>query len=241
MILEQIKSTYEKTKITQRQVQPDPQLIKNIVDEHIQEMNTVNRTITAKKSYTSRVPFIAAEWGNTNFLVELIRKYPDLIWKRNDDKLSIFHIAVEHRHEGVYNLLYEIGAMKDLITPLKDPKNNNMLHLVGKIAKQKRLEDVSGVALQMQRELLWFNEVKNMIPPDYRERKNKDGLTPHELFRKEHKELVTEGEKWMKGTANRCMVVAALIATIVFAAAFTVPGGYSQSNGFPFFPFKSNL
>lgn len=100
--------------------------------------------------------FAAAEAGNTKFVVELIRKYPDLIWKVNDNNQSIFHIAVEHRHEGIYNLLYEIGSMKDLITPLKDPKENNMLHLVGKIAKQKRLQDVSGVALQMQRELLWF-------------------------------------------------------------------------------------
>ncbi|KAJ0715323.1 putative PGG domain-containing protein [Helianthus annuus] len=62
-----------------------------------------------------------------------------------------------------------------------------------------------------------------MIPPTYRERKNKDGLTPHELFTEEPKDLVLPGEKWMKGTTIHYRVVAALIATIVFAAAFTVP------------------
>lgn len=183
-----------------------------------------------KKTYSSRILFVAAEMGNTKFVVELIRKYPDLIWKVNDNNQTIFHIAVKHRHEGIYNLLYEIGSMKDLITPLRDENENNMLHLVGKSAKRKRLQDVSGVALQMQLELLWFKEVEAMIPPSYRERKNKDGLTPHELFTKEHKDLVAQGEKWMKGTASQCMVVAALIATIVFAAAFTVPGGYIQSS-----------
>nr|GEW46797.1 ankyrin repeat-containing domain, PGG domain protein [Tanacetum cinerariifolium] len=137
----------------------------------------------------------------------------------NDNGLSIFHIAVKHRHEGIYNLLYEIGSMKDMITPLRDPNDNNMLHLVGKLAKQKRLEDVSGVDLQIQRELYGL-----------RERKNKDDLTPHELFTKEHKDLVKRCEEWMKGTASQCMVVAALIATIVFVAAFTIPGGYAQSN-----------
>ena len=71
--------------------------------------------------------------------------------------------------------------------------------------------------------------------PHYRERKNKDGLTPHELFTKEHKDLVKQGEDWMKDTASQCMVVAALIATIVFAAAFTFPGGYDQNDGFPIF------
>lgn len=114
-----------------------------------------------KTKYSSRILFVAAEMGNTRFLVELIRKYPDLIWKLNDDGQSIFHIAVKHRHEGIYNILYEIGSMKDLITPLKDKNDNNMLHLVGKIAKKKQLEDVSGVALQMQRELLWFKVCTN--------------------------------------------------------------------------------
>ncbi|KAI3519119.1 hypothetical protein L1887_08144 [Cichorium endivia] len=149
----------------------------------------------ATKKYPSRILFVAAEMGNTSFVIELIRLYPDLIWKVDDDKLSIFHTAVKHRHEGIYNLLYEIGSMKDLITPLKDTNGNNMLHLVGKSAKKKRLEDVSGVAFQMQRELLWFKEVEEMIPPSYRDRKNTDDLTPHELFTKEHKGLVKEGMK----------------------------------------------
>ncbi|GKD14253.1 ankyrin repeat-containing domain, PGG domain protein [Tanacetum coccineum] len=45
----------------------------------------------------------------------------------------------------------------------------------------------------------------------------------------------------MKGTANQCMVVAALIATVVFAAAFTVPGGYNQTNGIPIFKSKATF
>ncbi|KAF5821459.1 putative PGG domain-containing protein [Helianthus annuus] len=171
-----------------------------------------------KKTYSSRILFVAAETGNTIFIVELIRLYPDLIWKVNDHNQSIFHIVVKHRRKGICNFLYEIGSMKDLITPLRDENDNNMLHLVGKNTKQKRLQDVSG-------------EVEAMIPPTYRERKNKDGLTAHELSTEEHKDLVLQGEKWMKGTTIHCMVVAALIATIVFAAAFTVP----QMTGIPIF------
>ncbi|KAL8246853.1 hypothetical protein R6Q59_008069 [Mikania micrantha] len=211
------------------------------LQKHIHKSITNMRFATLKKSYSSQILFVAAEMGNTMFLVELIHGYPDLIWKVNDNNQSIFHIAVKHRHEGIYNLLYEIVAMKDLITPLTDEHENNMLHLVGTRAKQKQLEDVSGVALQMQRELLWFQEVKNMIPHHLREQKNEDGLTPQELFTIEHKESVTQGEKWMKGTTNQCMVVAALIATIVFAAAFTVPGGYDQNNGIPIFDSKATF
>ncbi|XP_023520198.1 ankyrin repeat-containing protein NPR4-like [Cucurbita pepo subsp. pepo] len=58
---------------------------------------------------------------------------------------------------------------------------------------------------------------------------------PRELFTQQHKELVKEAEKWVKSTANSCMLVATLIATVVFAAAFTVPGGNDENNGSPMF------
>ncbi|KAF6140385.1 hypothetical protein GIB67_013154 [Kingdonia uniflora] len=59
--------------------------------------------------------------------------------------------------------------------------------------------------------------------------------TPWDLFVKEHKELVAEGEKWMRELSSSCSVVATLIATMVFAAAFTVPGGNDQNKGTPLF------
>ena len=69
--------------------------------------------------------------------------------------------------------------------------------------------------------------------PTYRERKNKDGKTPRNLFTENHKDLRKDGEKWMRGTAAQSMLVATLIATVVFAAAFTVPGGNNQDTGIP--------
>ncbi|KAL9687583.1 hypothetical protein QQ045_031988 [Rhodiola kirilowii] len=46
---------------------------------------------------------------------------------------------------------------------------------------------------------------------------------------------MAEAERWMKDTANSCTISAALITTIVFAAAITVPGGNSGENGIPMF------
>ncbi|PWA51934.1 Ankyrin repeat-containing protein [Artemisia annua] len=191
--------------------------------------------------YPSRVLFIAAKMGNWKFIIELIKSYPDLIWKQDDKGQTIFHVAVKRRHAKIYNLLFEIGSMKDLITPIKDNEKNNMLHLVAKSGKPKRYQKVSGVALQMQRELLWFKEVNKMIPPSYRLKKNLKGEIPHDLFTKKHEQLVAKGEEWMKNTASQCMVVATLIATIVFAAAFTLPGSYNQDTGIPFFSQKPSL
>lgn len=188
-----------------------------------------------KPKYSSRVLFLAAEMGNTAFVVEVIRQYPHLVREVNDNNQSIFHVAVSHRHEGIYNLLYEIGSLRNLIITLEDKHGNNMLHLVGESAKINRLQKIPGVGLQLHLETLWFKEVEAILPPPFREKKNAAGLTPHEVFTKNHKELFSKGEEWMKETAAQLMVVASLIATISFAAAFTFPGGYDQVTGMPIF------
>ncbi|KAJ0764257.1 putative ankyrin repeat-containing domain, PGG domain, ankyrin repeat-containing domain superfamily [Helianthus annuus] len=184
-----------------------------------------------KVSTSSRILFDAARSGNTRFIVEVLRRYPDLIFETIEDGITIFHIAVMHRNRGICNLLYEIGdGNRNDICILTDKNGNNILHLVGKSSKEMATK-MSGASLLMQRELLWFMEIRKMLPPEYEEITNNDGQTPYELFSKENEEQVAKGLKWMKD----CMVVATLIVTVAFAAAFTVPGGYKGENGLPFF------
>ncbi|XP_071690703.1 uncharacterized protein [Rutidosis leptorrhynchoides] len=206
--------------------------VTTVVTQTSQGGQLLNQT---RRTNPDRILFVAAEMGNIKFIVELLRKYPDLIWKVNDNEQNIFHVAVSRRHESIYNLLYEIGSMKNLIVTQKDRDGNTLLHTVAKNAKNNRLKDVSGAAFRMQRRLLWYKEVESMIPQHYTEKRNKDGLTPSELFSETHNKLLIESEKWMKGTASKCMLVATLIATVVFGVAFTIPGGYEQNHGYPIF------
>ncbi|KAL5842957.1 hypothetical protein ACOSQ3_013560 [Xanthoceras sorbifolium] len=94
--------------------------------------------------------------------------------------------------------------------------------------------------------LTLLKEVGKLMPPLYAELKIKlkekeKKITARELFTESHKNLMKEGEKWMKNTANSCMIVATLIATIVFAAAFTVPGGIKEDTGTPNFLEKASF
>ena len=73
------------------------------------------------------------------------------------------------------------------------------------------------------------------MPPSYLNQKNRKGQTPGDVFTQEHQHLQREGKEWMKDTANYCLIVATLITTVVFAAAFTVPGGSNQETGTPIF------
>ncbi|KAJ0577195.1 putative ankyrin repeat-containing domain-containing protein [Helianthus annuus] len=118
---------------------------------------------TTEWSHPSRVLFLATKMGNMRFIIELIRSNPDQIWKRDDKGKTIFHLAVKHRQINIYKLIYEIGAMKHLITPVTNKKGNNMLHMVAKKPKQNQIQNVSGAALEMQRELSWFKVNLNSI------------------------------------------------------------------------------
>jgi ankyrin repeat protein len=104
----------------------------------------------------------AAKVGNADFLIILARSCPDLIWQQDENKMSIFHIAILYRHESVFNLIHEIGSGKDsLASYITLETGENMLHLAAKLSPSNQLNiNVSGAALQMQRELLWF-KVRN--------------------------------------------------------------------------------
>ncbi|XP_062160463.1 ankyrin repeat-containing protein NPR4-like isoform X2 [Alnus glutinosa] len=179
----------------------------------------------------------AAKVGNADFLIILARSCPDLIWQQDENQMSIFHIAILYRHESVFNLIHEIGSGKDsLASYITLETGENMLHLAAKLSPSNQLNiNVSGAALQMQRELLWFKEIEKIVPWHYVNKRNSNSQTPKEIFIKAHKDLQLDGEKWMKDTANYCMLVATLIATVIFAAIFTVPGGSNQETGTPIF------
>jgi len=56
----------------------------------------------------------------------------------------------------MFNLLNEIGSVGDIIINTKIEDTGNSLHLAAGLAPKEKLNAVSGAALQMQREMLWF-------------------------------------------------------------------------------------
>ncbi|RYR13552.1 hypothetical protein Ahy_B04g070485 isoform E [Arachis hypogaea] len=70
---------------------------------------------------------------------------------------TIIHKAVMHRQASIFNLIHEIGFVKDVIVTMIDTESNTLLHLAAKRAPpQRQLELVSGAAFQMCLELVWF-------------------------------------------------------------------------------------
>ncbi|KAK9265794.1 hypothetical protein L1049_025371 [Liquidambar formosana] len=186
-----------------------------------------------------RAPFYTAtKMGIHEFVVEIINTCPFIIRFPDDNNYTLFQLAVLHRHEKIFSLIHQMTERAQFAADFKDRFKNNLLHLAGKLRPSSR---ISGAALQMQRELQWFKEVEKCVQPSEKEKKNSFNQTPAMVFTKEHAGLVKQGEEWMKTTATSCTLVASLIATVVFAAAFTVPGGNDSDHGIPFFLNKSSF
>ncbi|KAF4396664.1 hypothetical protein G4B88_028978 [Cannabis sativa] len=136
---------------------------------------------------------------------------------------GVFNVAVRYRHRNIFSLLQRIPSRNAITNTLSMTKTGEMYSIVqhaALLAPANHLSKIPGPALQMKSELEWFEEVKqkSTVYP-------RDILEAEELFTKEHKELKSAGEKWMKDTATACSLVGSLIITIMFAVALTVPGG----------------
>ncbi|XP_023729826.1 ankyrin repeat-containing protein ITN1 [Lactuca sativa] len=205
-----------------------------LLEEVCELIRRTNHSSCYHNYYTT--PILEATRLNAYEVVEeIVTWFPNAIWCANEDGHNFILYAAINRSEKVYNLLYQMSEHKNIYRTLEDSSRNNLLHLAARLAPSNKLNLISGAALQIQHELQWFKEVEKFICPLSIKQKNSLNETPQMVFTREHMELVIEGEKWMKSTAESYTITAALIITIVFAAAITVPGGSNQDTGIPTF------
>ena len=70
-----------------------------------------------------------------------------------------------------------------------------------------------------------MQRVKKIIPPRLEMHCNEDDLTAQDVFEIEHRDMLKNAQDWIKQTSQSCSAVAVLVATVVFAAVYQVPGG----------------
>lgn len=64
-----------------------------------------------------------------------------------------------------------------------------------------------------------LQEVQRIMQPSYTHMKNSNGLTPKDLFKTTHTNLLKSGERWMKSTAKSCLMVSILLVVAVLVTA----------------------
>ncbi|KAI4354003.1 hypothetical protein L6164_002909 [Bauhinia variegata] len=194
-----------------------------------------------EKQYTEQIThsnseytplLLAAATGIVEIVEKLLERYPQVINHVSEDGLNMLHVAVMYRQREIYKIIKKIGAWQWLKYRLST-NGDSLLHQVGKTEFYKKRQK-SGIAFQLQEELLWFHRVHEILPHFLIIHCNDDNLTAEDLFDKQHDTMLKDAREWMKDTAQSCSTVAVLVATVVFAAAYTIPGGTNE-RGLPIF------
>ncbi|KAB1206365.1 KN motif and ankyrin repeat domain-containing protein 2 [Morella rubra] len=195
--------------------------------------------ICRAKEDTFDTIFRATREGIVEIVREMLRANPRLVEIKDEKSRTIFSLAVLCRQATIWNLLNGL-PWKDqrlILFGPADDSGNTILHMAATVDHTStQLLHNTSAAFQMQRELQWFKEIEEIARyTSMSEELNSENMRPKEIFTRDHKELLKQGEEWMKGTATSCTVVGALIVTIMFAVAFAVPGGNNQDTGLPMF------
>ncbi|XP_031262361.1 uncharacterized protein LOC116120542 isoform X2 [Pistacia vera] len=179
--------------------------------------------------------FFATERGIIKIVEEMLTLCPQLVEFKNHQKQNILHVAIQHRQKEIYDL---VKTMKIPMTRLVrgiDKNGYTILHHAANMKDDDKETHPAGPVYQLQEELKWYKRVEKMTPSHYRMFPESEfNKNCKELFIIKHSGLLKDAQKWIKETSQSCSAVSVLVATVVFAAAYTVPGG-SNEKGYPVF------
>ncbi|XP_058088009.1 uncharacterized protein LOC131234979 isoform X13 [Magnolia sinica] len=184
-------------------------------------------------------PFLmAASMGVVEMVEKILDVFPVAICDVDDQGgRNALHFAAANRKHRVFKVISERCSL-DYVFRRSDHQVNTPLHLAAKLDSERQPWRTSSAVLQILLELNWFKIVSKIMPPDLLAYRNADLQTAKDIFTKTHKDMIKEGADELTRMANSCSVVAALIATVAFATAATIPGGFRSEDGKPMFEGK---
>ncbi|KAE8686373.1 putative Ankyrin repeat family protein [Hibiscus syriacus] len=189
----------------------------------------VKRSVTAEPDTPL---FIAASTGIVEIVEEILKEYPQAIEHINKMGQNILHVVTLHRTYKVYDAVMCREEKNRLVRGI-DNHGCTILHHAADTKYYHHGSPRHTPAIKLQQEFKWFEEVRTHVPPHFDLHRNKDNKTADKLFKETHLEQLKTAQEWVKNTSQSCSTVAVLVTAVVFAAAYTAPGGFQSGDGKP--------
>ncbi|XP_044500247.1 uncharacterized protein LOC123221464 [Mangifera indica] len=190
---------------------------------------------SSKGDYEPIPLLLATEKGIVEIVNKILEVCPQLVEHCNDLGQNILHVAIKHRQYDIFNHVKNMKIPMTRLVRKVDKNGYTILHHAADLEPETAKRHPAGPVYQLQEEIKWYKRVKEITPAHYAMFRSKEvKKTCEELFNSKHNKLLGQAETWIKGTSQSCSAVAVLVATVVFAAAYTVPGG-SNEQGYPIF------
>lgn len=164
----------------------------------------------------------AAKMGLHEFVDKILEVYPQSVNIVDNEGKNILQTANQLESKKIFELVASKLTGRNPMLPsrllyARDDKLNTILHYAAEVTVD---EEVAG-ALQMQKDLQWFEKVENLMPRELLFSLNAEEMTAQERFSKEHKKMARKGEKKLTKLGQTC---SSLVAAFVFASSFSIPG-----------------
>ncbi|CAL5392586.1 unnamed protein product [Camellia sinensis] len=169
---------------------------------------------------------VTASQGHVSVIQELISQCPDCWEMVNHKGQNILHVAVENEKKMVIKFILKNYSLSGLINQ-KDVDGNTSLHLIaiGRLLAIDLIDHRKADKVLIKEELEAAGAtlgLRNVISKDNEVLANK---------KKEHAEFKKSIPIDVRKAGDTHLIVATLIATVTFAAGFTMPSGYNSNDG----------
>ncbi|XP_034697521.1 uncharacterized protein LOC117923373 [Vitis riparia] len=192
-----------------------------------------------KYKKSDETPLFLATISNIEEIVkEILIFHPQMLEHTNKEGMNILQVAILYRHNKIFDLLVKSTMLPRSLLSATDNEGNSLLHMFGQKRKSQANEWTQNPAFQLRKELLFFQEVKQNCKMHLTKPLNKDHQTAEELFAASNETLHREAKDWLMRATENSTILSVFIATVAFAAAYTVPGGPDQTTGIPILHFK---
>ncbi|KNA07033.1 hypothetical protein SOVF_175610 [Spinacia oleracea] len=176
---------------------------------------------------------LAARNGCIEIVKEILDKFPQAVNYLNHSQENVLHVAIKSRNLKIFQLVeQQVSPHRSLLEGV-DNKNNSILHMVGCPREVLPGTKMTSPVLQLSDDLLLLEHLEEICPNYLVNHRNDQMMTADELFAMNNEQIRNEAKDWLKRTAENNTVVIILIATVSFAAAYTIPGGTDQNTGYP--------
>ena len=101
----------------------------------------------------------AVKEGTFEFVFDIVKADPQLMWSHDETSSSIFSVAVQYRRAKIFSLIYGLNMKNSLASDTDSHYNNNLIHMAGMFVDSTLPGHIPGAALLMQRELQWFQVI----------------------------------------------------------------------------------
>ncbi|CAH1423745.1 unnamed protein product [Lactuca virosa] len=175
---------------------------------------------------------LATKHGCPQIVEEILTLYPQAIEHIDQDGRNILHVAIKNRNHEIFDMVVNTRYAKERLRGKIDNDANTLLHMVAEEVEDVD-SDLKGPAYVLQDNMRMFKKVEKICTTLDKMKLNSRSKTAEQEFNEGNDKRRKEAKEWMTENAKNYTVVAVLIATVAFAAAYTVPGGPNPKTGQP--------